>query len=152
RLRFEPTATDELTELVNRNPASGAVAASLKPLVDDLTDARLRLFSTTTTTATTAAARAEAASTLRLLARSLAPAQRRALAAIPSVDDDGDGLTNTEEMMWCTDPGNPDTDGDGVNDGAEVQLLKDWMANRRSGPPSSGPPFKGWPMVPGDAA
>ena len=35
-------------------------------------------------------------------------------------DDDGDLLTNSEEGGLGTDPDNPDTDGDGVNDGQEV--------------------------------
>ncbi len=35
-------------------------------------------------------------------------------------DFDDDGLTNTEEANLGTDPNNPDTDGDGVEDGEEV--------------------------------
>ncbi len=35
-------------------------------------------------------------------------------------DPDGDGLTNKVEKELGTDPKNPDTDGDGLNDGAEV--------------------------------
>lgn len=38
----------------------------------------------------------------------------------PTGDDDDDGLTNAEEVVWGTDPQNPDTDGDGFNDGDEV--------------------------------
>jgi hypothetical protein len=34
-------------------------------------------------------------------------------------DQDMDGLTNAEEVLANTDPTNPDTDGDGVNDGTE---------------------------------
>ena len=37
-----------------------------------------------------------------------------------TVDRDGDGLTNGEEIDLGTDPLNPDTDGDGINDGVEV--------------------------------
>ena len=36
-------------------------------------------------------------------------------------DDDKDGLTNSEESFYGTDPKNPDTDGDGYNDAAEVK-------------------------------
>lgn len=35
-------------------------------------------------------------------------------------DDDNDGLTDTEEAEYGSDPLNPDTDGDGLLDGAEV--------------------------------
>lgn len=38
-------------------------------------------------------------------------------------DTDRDGLTTAEELAWGTDPNNADTDGDGVADGAEVDLL-----------------------------
>jgi hypothetical protein len=37
-----------------------------------------------------------------------------------AADDDGDGLTNSEEIELGTDPNNPDTDGDGINDGDEI--------------------------------
>ncbi len=41
---------------------------------------------------------------------------------LPNPDDDldHDGLTNQQEMIWNTDPFNPDTDGDGYLDGEEV--------------------------------
>jgi len=41
---------------------------------------------------------------------------------VESVDDpDHDGLNNMLELFFGTDPHNPDTDGDGVSDGAEVK-------------------------------
>ncbi|BFP42741.1 hypothetical protein FGF1_35860 [Flavobacteriaceae bacterium GF1] len=40
-------------------------------------------------------------------------------------DDDGDGLTNGNEITLGTDPNNPDTDGDGINDGDEVTNTND---------------------------
>jgi Tol biopolymer transport system component len=39
-------------------------------------------------------------------------------------DDDGDGLTNDQEAQIGTDPQNPDTDGDGLGDGAEVNVYR----------------------------
>jgi hypothetical protein len=36
-------------------------------------------------------------------------------------DKDGDGLIKKEELELGTDPNNPDTDGDGLNDGSEVK-------------------------------
>lgn len=37
------------------------------------------------------------------------------------IDSDLDGLTDEQEKFYGTDPLNPDTDGDGYNDGSEVQ-------------------------------
>ncbi|MGB5474023.1 MAG: thrombospondin type 3 repeat-containing protein [Gammaproteobacteria bacterium] len=37
-------------------------------------------------------------------------------------DIDGDGLDNATELLLGTDPGNPDSDGDGLTDGEEVNL------------------------------
>ncbi len=39
----------------------------------------------------------------------------------PSADEDRDGLLNGDEPREGTDPRNPDTDGDGLTDGEEVQ-------------------------------
>jgi outer membrane protein OmpA-like peptidoglycan-associated protein len=39
-----------------------------------------------------------------------------------SADPDGDGLTNDQEKQFGTDPKNPDTDGDGISDGDEVNV------------------------------
>jgi len=38
------------------------------------------------------------------------------------IDSDGDGLTDSEEAVYKTDPQNPDTDGDGLNDYDEVKV------------------------------
>lgn len=38
-------------------------------------------------------------------------------------DIDGDGLTNTEEALYGTDPYNPDTDGDGLSDYDEIMVF-----------------------------
>ncbi|MDB5801818.1 MAG: Prenyltransferase/squalene oxidase [Rhodocyclales bacterium] len=43
-------------------------------------------------------------------------------AADASQDADSDGLTNLQEYQRGTDPLNPDTDGDGMSDGAEVAV------------------------------
>jgi hypothetical protein len=40
-----------------------------------------------------------------------------------TADDDGDGLTNTQEAQIGTDPANPDTDDDGISDGQEVSVI-----------------------------
>ncbi len=38
-----------------------------------------------------------------------------------SEDDDNDGLSNAKEVIYGTDPKNPDTDGDGHSDGEETK-------------------------------
>lgn len=40
-------------------------------------------------------------------------------------DTDGDGLPDSVEAIYGTDPNNPDTDGDGFSDGAEVKTGHD---------------------------
>ncbi len=41
----------------------------------------------------------------------------------PAGDEDGDGLTNGQEVDIGTDPRKPDTDGDGLDDGLEVKVI-----------------------------
>lgn len=43
--------------------------------------------------------------------------------AVASSDNDGDGLTNSQELQLGTDPDNPDTDGDGATDSEEVMIF-----------------------------
>lgn len=42
--------------------------------------------------------------------------------AVALGDDDGDGLSNAQEIALGTNPNNEDTDGDGINDGNEVNI------------------------------
>lgn len=48
-----------------------------------------------------------------------------ALPLDPDGDEDGDGLTNAQELTLATDPYHPDTDGDGYGDGEEVAAGSD---------------------------
>ncbi len=77
--------------------------------------------------------------------------QRAGLASLLSVDTDGDGLSDTQEQWWCTDPLNPNTDGDpyGYTDGQEVYALLDFTLPRNVrygyGPPFGPPnPWPAW--------
>jgi hypothetical protein len=53
-------------------------------------------------------------------AAALAPSGGVDCTRAASGDSDNDGLSNAEEQQAGTDPNNPDTDGDGLNDGPEV--------------------------------
>lgn len=76
----------------------------------------------------------------------LAPSATTAqLAAAVASDIDSDGLSDTEESWWCTDPNNADSNNDKVSDGASVQGLLDWLQHKTTTRPASGKPFAGWP-------
>lgn len=144
RLRFEPRGTDELGPLIAAYAAEKPwLAESVRPL----------LGQAATVQAQRAAAEGGAAATvdvqavdaLRAAVQALTPEQAAGVAGLISNDTDGDGLTNTQESWWCTDPAVADTDNDGRTDGAEIQALKDWMANRRAGPPGE-TPWPNWPF------
>ncbi|MFH2040327.1 MAG: hypothetical protein ABIJ65_12930, partial [Chloroflexota bacterium] len=66
------------------------------------------------------------------------------LMSLSDVDSDSDGLTDTEESWWCTDPQDNNSDFSGVptltdpNDGDEVSAIL-------KGIKAYGPPFEMWP-------
>ncbi|MBV5330969.1 hypothetical protein JZU69_00775, partial [bacterium] len=51
-------------------------------------------------------------------------------------DYDKDGLTNRAEYLLGTDPVNPDTDGDGVDDRTEVEFYGSDPTRRDASPPA----------------
>lgn len=53
-----------------------------------------------------------------------------AITAQAAGDSDEDGLSNSQEAVTGTDPNNPDTDGDGLSDGAEVNQYGTAPKNR----------------------
>ena len=55
---------------------------------------------------------------------------------LPNADNDGDGLTNAQELTAGTDPLNPDTDGDGMPDGWEVSYSLNPLDPTDAGKPS----------------
>jgi hypothetical protein len=127
-LRFEPRASDDADALVAAHAASQPALAAAWGELRQRMGADKRM--------TTAAASPSA-----YLFSSVAQ--------LSSLDDDADGLTNTEEAWWCTDPLNPNSDGDanGFTDGEEVRALLDFTLPRTVrwgyGPPF-GPP-NAWP-------
>ena len=54
---------------------------------------------------------------------------------LPAFDFDNDGLTNAQELAAGTDPNNPDTDGDGMPDGWEVNHGLNPLVNDASADP-----------------
>ncbi|MCI0727022.1 MAG: protein kinase [Chloroflexi bacterium] len=63
---------------------------------------------------------AEALLTAQAAGQAAGTATALAQTAEAAGDDDGDGLSNTQEITLGTNPDNLDTDGDGLNDGQEV--------------------------------
>ena len=136
RLGFQPSGSNELGMLV-------AAHTWDKPWLADSLQATLQMLRQAVVD--------ESASPLSLV--SFTPEQLEALRVITGVDDDGDGLSNTEESWWCTDPSNPNTDQDagGYADGEEVTALLDftqpravrWGYGPPFGPPAAWPDFNG---------
>ena len=141
RLGFRPEASDELGSLLgSQGPEKAWLVAAMQPLVAQGVALQARQAAGDLSAQAVDAAQAE----LRAALAALSPERQAALADAISPDDDADGLTNTQEQWWCTDPGDDDTDDDGATDGAEIADLKDWLANRRAGPPG-GTPWPDWP-------
>jgi hypothetical protein len=135
RLRFELQGADDLGLLVKK----GAEGSSFYAQVLEPTALKLMEMENTDKTQSNA----EVAQID--LIQSLGLEQIAVISQLSSIDDDADGLTNTQEEWWCTDPQDPDTDSDGTPDGEEIQALKDWVGNRRSAPPG-GTPWSSWPF------
>ena len=148
RLGFRPQAADELRLTGERAGAGeGWLAESLQPLLAQA-DAVVEQQAMAGV-AGVAAAPEPRPSGVANLHPGVDPGADRRRAGSASVDDDADGLTNTEEAWWCTDPLNPNSDGDaaGYTDGQEVAALLDFTLPRTVrwgyGPPF-GPP-NAWP-------
>ena len=66
------------------------------------------------------------------LAAAQSAATTAALTAEAAGDADGDGLSNDQETTLATDPGNPDSDVDGLKDGDEALIYATDPTNRDS--------------------
>jgi hypothetical protein len=146
RRGFQPRASDEFSALVAGNAGERAwLAASLQPMLAQMAALQSDL------SAADASQQAAARAALRDLAQAMTFEVRAAVADLDGLDADGDGLTNTEEGWWCTDAGNPNSDGDvqGYTDGQEVHALLDvtlprtvrWGYGPPFGPPAAWPNF-----------
>jgi hypothetical protein len=150
RLGYQPRQTVALHALVAAGATQKAwLARSLQPLL-----AQAEVVRNSLTTAFAAGEKgvqaAAALVALRSALNTLSPEQRAGLNSLPTLDFDGDGLTDTEESWWCTDPQNPNSDGDaqGYSDGQEVAALLDVTQPRTVRWGNYGPPFgppAAWP-------
>ncbi len=159
RLRFEPTATDELGALVSARASDKPwLAAGMAATLGQASAIQMRLQQASLAAETEKSDAAKSArdtdeKALRAVMGRVTVEQAAAVATLTSVDDDGDGLTNTQESWWCTDPLNPNSDGDaqGYTDGQEVTALLDLKLPRSVryaygppfGPPNAWPDFNG---------
>ena len=148
RLGLTPHETSALDELVTATSQEKTwLKTSLQPLLSQAT--RLNEMGTVASSdlrvSLDPATVEQAIDEFQESLNSLSPEQLAGIEALSTVDDDGDGLTNTEESWWCTGTLNQDTDGDGASDYVEVQAAKAWLANEVDGPPATGKPFSGWP-------
>lgn len=140
RLGFEPSESIDLGLLVEANQESSPwLQTALKDKIEQASvlAEENRLSNETTT---------EVNDLVVLdMIKSFSMEQLAGIQALPGVDNDGDGLTDTQESWWCTDPNNPDSDSDGRSDYEEIQAIKDWMANRRATAPGE-TPWASWPF------
>lgn len=117
RLRFAPTAVDELGTLVRAaGPGYGWLLAELQPTLDQAAEISGQ-WSMVSGQLSDDGADAAAAAKLVTLLHAITPGQRAAIITLAPTDGDNDGLTDTQEGWWCTDPNNANSDGPGFNDG-----------------------------------
>ena len=144
RLGLRPNQTNELSALVAANAkAQPSVALALQTVLDQAAELMQQQV------------RGAAVDTSVLLTElaEISAETRASLSALNALDSDNDGLTDTEEGWWCTDPNNPNSDGDvdGYTDGVEINALLDFTIPRQIrwgygtpfGPPNAWPDFNG---------
>ncbi len=160
KMGFKPSHIDDLNSLVSANAKNNDW---LTESLHDTLRSAANLWQQVDTAATNSqlmvadadrSADAQAAlNDLHALLNSFSIEQLAAIETLISPDSDGDGLTDTEELWWCTDPNNPNSDGDamGYTDGQEVDALLDatlsrtvrWNYGPPFGPPNAWPDFNG---------
>lgn len=142
RLGFEPNATNDIGILVNAS--ADTYPWLVNALKDNLDQASIL---TAQNQMTDGISTLENDEIMLSLIETLSDEVLSSIQALPGVDNDADGLTDTQESWWCTDPNNPDSDSDGHSDEYEIQAVKDWMANRRAVAPGE-TPWASWPFNP----
>ncbi|KXK26970.1 MAG: hypothetical protein TR69_WS6001000994 [candidate division WS6 bacterium OLB20] len=81
--------------------------------------------SVTTTAGPTGSSTATPTATTADITPTATPTPTPSITPVDPNDEDGDGLTNEEEIELGTDPNDPDTDDDGLTDGFEVEYDSD---------------------------
>jgi hypothetical protein len=150
RLRFEPNRTDGVDSLIK-------TAVRKTPNLALEFNGLLAQADQVAASANGSASELDRETALKAAIAGLDVEQANALATLAAVDDDADGLTNTQEQWWCTDPLNaytredPNKTGSGLHkDGDYVSRLLQYLYHPEQGDNRLGAPFAGWPMVPGD--
>lgn len=147
RIGIRPVLADELNALIEGHAKdAGDTVNALRPILARLNGTVAERLATTITTA-------DAEVQLRATLAALSLPEANGMNLLTSLDDDGDGLTNTQETWWCTDPLNANSDGDanGWTDGQEVAALLNvtlprtvrWAYGPPFGPPNVWPDFNG---------
>ncbi|MCL4826494.1 MAG: hypothetical protein KJZ95_03950 [Caldilinea sp.] len=145
RLRFQPTNSVEYGALLSAGAELKPwLARSLQPLSEHAQTARAAIESPLAVLSAEVRTTSAELLSLRAAAQMLTTEQRTALATLPSLDDDGDGLTNTEEGWWCTDAQNPNSNGNSYTDGETARALLNYALPRQQRH-AYGPPFRLWP-------
>ena len=152
RLRFVPTASDELGVLVQAaGPSYEWLRAELQPALERAAEVSGQWSVVSDQTMDDGRQTTARAVELSALLAGVTAGQRAAIAALAATDSDNDGLTDTQEGWWCTNPANANSDGTGANDGAEVAALLNFTLSRAVrwghgapfGPPAAWPDFNG---------
>ena len=80
-------------------------------------------------------------SAIQSLESSLIKTNQLEIKSLTMIDSDDDGISDDEEVFWCTDRLKNDTDGDGISDNQEINSVRTWMSDFTTQPPANGFPF-----------
>ncbi|MFZ4664051.1 MAG: hypothetical protein ACOYNY_44040, partial [Caldilineaceae bacterium] len=142
RLRYNPDVTNALATMAAHDHVLQTAVANLLQQTEAIGKV-IRAAEVQGADATVNTARAE----LRAYLQQLEETQLATITQSASVDTDNDGLTDDQEIWWCTNTQRGDSDFDGTDDGAEVNKLKAWMNHQLAVPPiDTAQPFNGWPF------
>jgi hypothetical protein len=115
RLRYNPDVTNALATMAAHDHVLQTAVANLLQQTEAIGKV-IRAAEVQGADATVNTARAE----LRAYLQQLEETQLAAIIQSASVDTDNDGLTDDQEIWWCTNTQRGDSDFDGTDDGAEV--------------------------------